>query len=226
MCADTACLVLRLEGPLQSWGSASQFNRRLTDLLPTRSGVMGLICAALGLPRGSREEREYLAQCASLHMKAVALPRQSSRGTPLNVRRLEDFHTVQGTLKATGGSKDCHITHRHYLLNAAFRVFLSGERALLERAAAALRDPVWGLWLGRKCCLPTAPVLQGVFATEAEALQHCLPQPLDELVWTEDVPGFAQGDDSVPDMPLSFASMERQFTMRRIKRHQGRHRAP
>ncbi|MCH5277634.1 MAG: type I-E CRISPR-associated protein Cas5/CasD [Desulfovibrionaceae bacterium] len=243
MCADAACLALRLEGPLQSWGTTSQFNQRGTGLLPSRSAVMGLICAALGLPRGSEKERDWLARCAGLHMKAVAVPRPvreaapgrnraaddrklSNRRRELAVRRLEDYHTVLDTPKAGGGSKDCHITIRQYLLDAAFCVFLSGERPVLERAAAALQDPVWGLWLGRKCCIPSAPVFAGFFDTEDEALRQCLPRPLSELVWEEDAPSFHAGEDSVPDIPVSFASSSRQFSLRRITRHQGMRHAP
>lgn len=219
MCAE-ACLVLRLEGPLQAWGTASQFNRRETDLLPSRSAVMGIICAALGLLRGSQEEQEFLAQCASLRFKAIAVPRMR-HNKEMPVRRLEDYHTVMDTPKADGGRKDCHITRRQYLMDAAFCALLVGDRTLLTRAAKALQDPVWGLWLGRKCCIPSAPVFAGLFNTEEEAFHTCLPRPLAELIWTEDAPPESEGEDSVSDMPLSFASSSRQFSLRRIRRHQG-----
>ena len=50
-------------------------------------------------------------------------------------------------------------TYRHYLLDARFGVLIEGPAALLEEIAAALRNPKWGVWLGRKCCLPASPVL-------------------------------------------------------------------
>lgn len=224
MCADTACLVLHLEGPLQSWGTTSQYNRRSTDLLPSRSAIMGMICAALGLARGSEDEKKWLDRCADLGMLAVAVPRMR-RDRELAVRRLEDFHTVLHTLKASGGTKDCHITRRQYLLDAAFRVFLYGERSVLELAAQALQDPKWGLWLGRKCCIPAAPVFAGLFDTEENALHHCLPCHVDELIWVKDVPTFEDGADSVPDMPLSFATAARRFSLRRIQRSKGKRHA-
>lgn len=220
MSSEHACLVMRLEGPLQSWGASSQFNRRLTDFLPTRSAVSGMLCAALGLERGSEAEAQFLARCNRLHMLAVALPRQS-RNRPLAVRRLEDYHTVQNTRKAGGGLKDCHITRRQYLLDAAFRVFLSGERDTLAKAADALQNPVWGLWLGRKACIPSAPVFAGLFEDEAEAVQACLPDALDCYVSARDAPSFAEGSDSVPDMPLSFHSSDRRFALRRIVKMYG-----
>ena len=50
MSSEKACLALRLEGPLQSWGFDSQYSRRSTALMPTRSAIGGMCCAALGHP--------------------------------------------------------------------------------------------------------------------------------------------------------------------------------
>ena len=47
-----AVLLLKLEGPLQSWGSNSRFTKRKTQHEPTKSGVIGLLAAALGRRRG------------------------------------------------------------------------------------------------------------------------------------------------------------------------------
>lgn len=54
--SDTSYLALLLDAPLQSWGFASRFERRTTALHPTKSGIIGLICAAMGLAKGSAEE--------------------------------------------------------------------------------------------------------------------------------------------------------------------------
>ena len=87
MCADTSCVVLRLEGPLQSWGTSSQYNRRMTDILPSRSAVTGMLCAALGLSRGSDEEQAFLMEMVSVRMLTVAVPRMLE-GRRLPVRRM------------------------------------------------------------------------------------------------------------------------------------------
>lgn len=220
MCAETACLGMRLEGPLQSWGTSSQYNRRLTDMLPSRSAVTGMICAALGLDRGSAGEKAFLQAMGGVRMLAVAVPRRPD-GRTLAVRRLEDYHTIRDTAKADGGLKDCHITRRQYLLDAAFLVFLSGERTLLEKAGSALRDPVWGLWLGRKTCIPTAPVFAGMFDDEPSAVAACIPEGLDGCLCSRDAPSFSEGTDSVADMPLCFDSSARAFALRRVQRYCG-----
>lgn len=50
-------LLLRLSGPLQSWGADSLYDNRNTDYYPTKSGVIGLIAAALGLKREDSLEK-------------------------------------------------------------------------------------------------------------------------------------------------------------------------
>jgi len=73
--SDEAYLALVLDGPLQSWGFASRFQRRSTGLHPTKSAVMGLICAAMGLAKGSAAEGATLPELAKLKMSSIAIPR-------------------------------------------------------------------------------------------------------------------------------------------------------
>ena len=146
-------LALRLVGPLQSWGFDSQYNRRNTALMPTKSAIAGLFCAALGFSRGSDKEKEFLDKFRTVKMTAIAIPRNGLK-KELPIRRMEDYHTVQNTKKAAGGIKDCHITHRQYLCDASFGVILEGAPSLLIEIANAFDNPVWGIWLGRKPAFP------------------------------------------------------------------------
>ena len=130
-----------LDAPLQSWGTASRFQRRATNHHPSKSGVAGLIAAALGLAKGSERERETLASIAALRMTSVLLPRNSHRQKdadylPLPTRRLTDYHTVGGGFdkatdplsiprKAKGGPADnATVTEREYLMDARFGILL------------------------------------------------------------------------------------------------------
>ncbi|MEV6744242.1 type I-E CRISPR-associated protein Cas5/CasD [Streptomyces sp. NPDC051080] len=80
--SDTHVLLVRLAGPLQSWGVNGRFARRDTHSRPTKSGVIGLCAAALGLPRD-----EPLGELA----EALFGVRADRPGTPLR-----DYHTVGG----------------------------------------------------------------------------------------------------------------------------------
>ena len=233
MSADTGYLALMLDAPLQSWGFASRFQRRTTGLHPTKSGVIGLICAAMGHAKRPVEEDDLLRQLATLKMTSIAIAR--------DYPRLEDFHTVGGGYdkktqsqfiprKASGGPCDNPtVTRRQYLADARFGVILTGDRALLERVAAALQDPVWGVWFGRKSCIPAAPVFVELCGSQDAAWKAILRVcKLNEETLMEaftsitEVKDFDKGTDSLSDQPVSFGDGtssgpdKRQFAVRRI----------
>jgi CRISPR system Cascade subunit CasD len=231
---SAAHLPLWLDAPLQSWGLESRFQRRNSGLFPTKSGVIGLVCAAMGLAKGSDEERVKLPQLGALKLAAWNFPRlgSGSDGETLLMQRLDDFHTVLNTRRASGAiNNDPVVTRRQYLLEARFGIRLSGDGALLEEIAAALVDPRWGVWLGRKSCLPAAPVqIGGPYATEPQAWLALLraagfpPETAEEgFSKLEEVTTFNAGTDTYSDQPLSFGTGSssgvegRQFSPRRVR---------
>lgn len=228
MSSDIRFLAIHLEGPLQSWGFDSQYNRRNTGLMPTKSAIAGMCCAALGLPRGGDKEQKFLAKFSAVRMTAIAIPRKGEK-SELPVLRLQDYHTVQNTKMANGTIKDCHITHRQYLTDAAFGVLLEGDEVLLNEIVTALADPVWGVWLGRKTCIPSVPVLPGLKgnwdnvlqllkANRDDALRLLIGEkPLESFTRQEEVGNFLEGRDSIPDAPVSFATEKRLFSPRRVR---------
>lgn len=142
-------LLLRLSGPMQSWGVQSRFGVRDTGLEPSKSGVVGLLCAALGRPREAP-----LDDLTGLVMGV----RADQEG-----RLLRDYHTAGkgGYLKADGSLevRNLIVSSRYYLADARFLVGLAGEDVeLLGRLHRALRDPAWPLYLGRKAFVPGEPV--------------------------------------------------------------------
>ena len=154
-------LALLLDSPMQSWGHTSRFERRTTALHPTRSAVLGLIAAALGINKHAPDEASRLAKFASLKITTVSLPRRDRYGRELLIQRLEDYHTVTGIRRASGKVDDDATvqTYRHYLLDARFGVLIDGPVALTLQINIALNNPRWGVWLGRKCCVPSSPIL-------------------------------------------------------------------
>lgn len=149
-------LLLRLAGPMQSWGTTSRFDERDSQLEPSKSGVLGLVCAALG-----RDRAEPVDDLARLKM-GVRVDREGLL--------MRDYQTATGVVSAAGkvDMGRTVISPRYYLADAAFLVGLEGDdRALLERSHAALRAPVWPLALGRKSFPPGEPVwLEGALREE------------------------------------------------------------
>ena len=218
MSTEKGYLALRLDGPLQSWGFDSQYNRRNTGLMPTKSAIAGMCCAAMGLPRGSDEEQEFLTKFGMVRMTAIAIPKQGIK-KELPVRRLQDYHTVQNTRRASGAiNADCVLTHRQYLTDAVFGVLLEGTAVVLSEISKALADPKWGIWLGRKTCIPSAPVFVGISETRDDALRLLIGEnALESFTRQEEAENFAEGRDSIPDTPVSFATERRLFSPRRAR---------
>lgn len=147
-------LLLHLAGPMQSWGTQSRFSERDTGLEPSKSGVIGLLCAALGRPRS-----EPVDDLVSLRM-GVRVEREGV------MKR--DYHTTGGTHRSDdpygvadpGGRirSGAVLSNRYYLADAEFLVGLEGDIALLQALDRALKRPRWQLFLGRKAFPPGAPV--------------------------------------------------------------------
>jgi CRISPR system Cascade subunit CasD len=230
--SEEVFLALMLDAPLMSWGFASRFQRRTTALYPTRSGILGMLCAALGAGKGSAIEAEWLAQLERVRLTVLAIPRQPEGcSLRLQIRRLEDYHTTGGGYdkrthagwiprKASGGPCDnATLSSRQYLLDAKFGLMLAGSSATLERLAEALCNPRWGIWFGRKSCLPAAPVLRGggVVATADQALVALglAGRNLTTFARVEEVASFADGTDTLMDAPVNF--LTREFKPRRIR---------
>ncbi|WP_288407443.1 type I-E CRISPR-associated protein Cas5/CasD [uncultured Herbaspirillum sp.] len=141
-----ATLLLRLAGPMQAWGTTSRFDERDSGMEPSKSGVIGLICAALGRDRGLPVD-----DLAALRM-AVRVDREGLL--------MRDYQTATGVLLATGkpDHKRTVVSPRFYLSDAVFLVGLEGDASLLNTIHTALQRPVWPLSLGRKAMPPALPV--------------------------------------------------------------------
>jgi CRISPR system Cascade subunit CasD len=138
-------LLLRLMGPMQSWGTTSRFDQRDTGKEPSKSGVVGLLAAALGIDRENWTDLEPLTRLSM----GVRHDRPGVISQDYQTAGCAKTDTI---IKADGTpSKDGVVSHRFYLADASFLVGLEcKEISPLERIHAALRDPVWPLALGRK----------------------------------------------------------------------------
>ncbi|MBD3165251.1 type I-E CRISPR-associated protein Cas5/CasD [bacterium] len=199
-------LLLRLEGPLQAWGTRARWDVRDTAPEPTKSAVIGLLGAALGY---AADDPRLFELAGTLRMGV----RVDHPGTVMtDFQTITDFlPTAGGEFKASGEKRSKRLdklqdnpdarpatilSPRDYLEDASFLVVLEqadGGSETLERCRQALRDPVWPMYLGRKACVPTRPVL--VEPHEIPVLYSTLIDALEHHPWSHSGP---QGEDRTP----------------------------
>lgn len=206
-------LTLRLAGPLQSWGASARFTRRTTESAPTKSGVVGMLAAAVGIERG---DDERLAPLAALRFGV----RIDQPGT-----RVRDFHTAHHGV--TG--KSMPLSERFYLADAVFVAAFEGDRTLLAELHAALRTPVYAPFLGRRSCPPALPVELGLH-DEGDLMEVLREVPWQASAWYRrqyrgrdeiELTVLREADedeqhaaDVLRDQPLSFAAEHRRHALR------------
>lgn len=197
---------------MQSWGTSSRFEVRDTNLEPSKSGVLGILCAALG--------RDRSAAISDLTVLKMGV-RVDKKGV---LKR--DYHTAQEIVQADGKLNSSRsmrniVSERYYLADAAFLVGLeSSDTDLLARVHEALRNPRWPLFLGRKSFLPS-PGVYLVDGLRNESLEDTLDTyPLLQEAPKQQTLRFivedADGGQIRSDQPLGpFA--ERRFVGRRVR---------
>lgn len=223
-------LLFRLQGPMQAWGTQSRFEHRDTGREPSKSGVIGLICAALGRPRAAPVD----------DLVALRMGVRVDREGQIKL----DYHTAGGGLwngrsygvaKSDGSPGQTVLSRRLYLADADFLVGLEGDgpeqEALLREIDAYLDNPRWLFCLGRRAFvpgwpprLPDQPPLGPGLRTGSlrEVLIGYRPWPKDKDVPTPSV-RFVWDDPTGTsgevrrDVPVSFAIDERSFRDRTVR---------
>lgn len=206
--AGMSTLLLRLAAPLQSWGVASKFDIRDTAREPTKSGVIGLLAAALG-----RSRTENLDDLKDLYF-GVRIDQPGIL--------LRDYHTARQKKNVAS-----FVTTRYYLADAVFLVGLEGEENFLQKLAVALQNPVFPLYLGRRSCPPVGRLVLGLReralrqAIEEEPWQACewfQDKQLDQVKLTIvcDAQPNEPGAFLRRDLPVSFEQRHRQYGFRMV----------
>lgn len=205
-------LLIRLQAPMQSYGAQSLFDRRDTAREPTRSGVIGLLCAALGRSRGeSLDDFSILRMGLRIDQEGVLM---------------KDYQIALDTLLANGKKNTNAVpSDRYYLADAVFLVGLEcDDLSFLEELQTALKHPTWLLFLGRRAFPPSKPVWlpDGLRAGESlESALHSYPYLLGEKqferagrlrIMLED----AEGSLLQQDLPVSFEQRTFQQRIQRV----------
>ncbi|ACU96747.1 type I-E CRISPR-associated protein Cas5/CasD [Saccharomonospora viridis] len=217
-------LLLRLAGPLQSWGERSTFDVRDTAGFPTHSGLLGLLACVMGRRRG-----ESLEDLAALTFTI----RVDRPGT-----RIIDYQTAGGALppsmkvptadgKGRPAGKGTVQTWREYLADAVFVVAVQGPSEVLDQVRHALRYPHWQPYLGRRSCPPDQPLLLDV-PVEDPVAELCTRVPLarrvgkdEETVPVDFIFPVERRDgvrSEIHDVPVAFTSVDRAYSPRPVWR--------
>ncbi len=179
-------LVLRFDAPMMSFGGTLVDHVGVTMDFPGRSMLAGLLGNALGYQHQDFERLQRLQERLRL---AVRCDRAG--------QRIIDYHTVllgqpwmlegwttrgrpEGRLGGPART-GTHVRLRHYIADAVYTVALRleppDEAPTLEDLGAALQSPERPLFIGRKCCLPAAPILLG-FRRAENLARAALLEPL------------------------------------------------
>jgi CRISPR system Cascade subunit CasD len=193
---------MRFAAPLQSWGVDSKFEKRGTERYPTKSGVVGMISAALG-----RKRDESIDDLSSL-IFGVRIDQVGEL--------IKDYHTAKS-------EKSSYVTNRYYLADAIFLVGLEGSDSLLLEIEKALKNPYFPIFLGRRSCPPEGEVLLGI--REGKSVQEALesekwqkrPYFQKKEAANIDLPIIIEGNNIgsrkviKKDFPISFNQEHRKF---------------
>lgn len=157
-------LVFQLYGPMASWGDIAVGEYRPSFAHPSKSAVIGLLAAALGIRRDEEERQRLLAEACSFAVRVDEMG-----------MLLRDYHTAQVpsakkgithyTRRSELATEDLNtiLSSRDYRCDAAYTVAILVREATaykVQMLSEALHRPVFTLYLGRKSCplaLPLRP---------------------------------------------------------------------
>jgi CRISPR system Cascade subunit CasD len=196
---------------MQAWGTEAKWEVRDAGREPSKSGVVGILAAALG-----RSRAEPVDDLAHLRM-GVRVEREGVLK--------KDFQTAMDVSVLTGGRRQI-VSTRYYLADAEFLVALEGPQGLLNVLNAALDAPVFPTFLGRKSFLPSSPIqlrdglypdapLQQVLRTRQWAPSLGKGDPPARLRVIEETER-AQGDAVRRDQPVGASFASREFLLRYV----------
>ena len=157
-------LILKLHGPMQGWGEHTFEGNRPSANFPTRSGVLGLLGACLGIRRNERERLQTLADSIGMAVRVDerCITRKDGTTSRLKAVKITDYHTIKDAREDYTGLKshDTIQTWREYLFDAEFTVVLWDQpnaALILDDVEKAVKCPYFTPYLGRRSCPITRP---------------------------------------------------------------------
>lgn len=174
-------LILKLQGPMQAWGGHTFEDYRPTNLFPTRSGIVGLLGACLGVDRDDVEGRTALSESFIFAVRDDAGSR---------ARVVTDYHTVMHARRVDGkAGKNPVESHREYLCDAAFTAALCFRDAAefgLDRVLSGISRPRYTPFLGRRSCPLARPLFEATVDAENLLAALAMVAPAGGTVYSEE----------------------------------------
>ncbi len=163
----TSFLILQLDGVLQAWGDHTFEDFRPTVGFPTRSGLLGLLAACLGIDRSDIKNLSALDRSVYFTIRAEDRYVEDKGCATL---RITDFHTVQNARKVDIRKSNEYpvVSRREYLCDAVFSVAVEQSAHVdysLAQIEAAVKKPIYTPFLGRRSC----PLNRPLFAAYVDA---------------------------------------------------------
>jgi len=195
-------LIMKLYGPMASWGDIAVGEQRLSHGHPTKSAVIGLLAAALGIQRDEEEKHQMLSKGYSMGVRV------DSPGA-----LLRDYHTVQVPPPDRGRTyytrreemsvlkfaMNTILSQRDYRVDAHYTVALYSENTesfTFECLVDALKAPRYTLYLGRKSCPLAFPLMPRIIS--AENLQQAFDQvPVDNELYRSSIFSTSSADNHI-----------------------------
>lgn len=215
-------LIVKLQGAMQSWGGHTFEDYRPSHIFPTRSAVVGLLGACLGIDRADIQSREDLNASFELTVRADRRKVQTEqfgqvKEKILKMQKMTDYHTVLDARKVDGTPRsDAIISHREYLYDAEFTLalgFRSNAAFSLEKVKAAIQKPHYTPVLGRRSCPIQRPLFENIML--AEDAQQALAQiePKKGTLYSEQM---LEGSAPMQIRDIPIQDSVRQFATRTI----------
>jgi CRISPR system Cascade subunit CasD len=222
-------LILKLQGPMQAWGEHSFEGTRPSGNFPTRSALLGLLGACLGIRRNEHLRLQQLADSFLFSVRKDGRQVKTVWGEvrALPVIKMTDYHTVKDAREDYVGLKSHETiqTWREYLLDAEYTVAIcenEGAAVSIAELETAIRKPIFTPYLGRRSCPLAQPLLRQQLTAQnaVEALRAV--EPGGGIIYSDQkFEGSADRNMRLRDVPMP--GQPRQFAARTVYIHGGDH---
>lgn len=157
-------LLFRLYGPMASWGEIAVGEMRHSDIKPSKSALIGLLAAALGITREQDQQQQALSAGYRFGIKMLAtgevMRDYHTAQAPDSVGKFR-YRTRRDELVVGRDRLSTVLSSREYRTDAMAVIALtttSDSPWDLNTLSEALKRPRFHLYLGRKSCPLAAPL--------------------------------------------------------------------